>query len=118
LEFALTYSAADDIRKPIKDLKRLQDRLGDFQDAEVQMAYVREWFSELRQDPKVASQSLLAVGMLLGRLDQLQRQRCGKIPAALKRFARKEDRVRFKTLFKEISPTGGVGADPIESARN
>ena len=107
LEYVEPLHPADRVRRPIRDLKALQDHLGAFQDAEVQMDYLREWFSRLRGDAQVSSQTLLALGMLFGRFEQRQSSRRAEIPPALRRFARKEERARFKSLFKE--PVAGAG---------
>jgi CHAD domain-containing protein len=108
LECVQPFHDEDRIRRPIRALKLLQDHLGAFQDAEVQREYLRGWFAQLRQDGEISSQTLLAVGMLFGRFEQLQAARRAEIPEALKHFARKEERARFKTLFKE-SPAAAVG---------
>ncbi|MBM4200022.1 MAG: CHAD domain-containing protein [Gammaproteobacteria bacterium] len=100
LEFVQPFHETEQIRRPIRDLKVLQDHLGAFQDAEVQMAYLRAWFARLRQDPRVSSQTLLALGMLFGRFEQIQAARRAEIPGALRHFARKDDRNRFKAMFK------------------
>ncbi|WP_139558261.1 CHAD domain-containing protein [Methylotetracoccus oryzae] len=108
LEVVQPFHAKDRMRRPIKALKLLQDHLGAFQDAEVQREYLRGWFAQLRQDGEISSPTLLAVGMLFGRFEQLQAARRAEIPEALRHFARKEERARFKTLFKE-QPTAAVG---------
>lgn len=108
LEVVQPFHDKDRMRRPIKALKLLQDYLGAFQDAEVQREYLRGWFAQLRQDGEISSPTLLVVGMLFGRFEQLQAARRAEIPEALRHFARKEERARFKTLFKE-QPTTAVG---------
>lgn len=100
LEYVQPFQAPERTRRPIKDLKLLQDHLGAFQDAEVQMDYLGAWFAELRADALVSSPTLLALGMLFGRFEQIQAARRAEIPKALRRFARKGERRHFKTLFK------------------
>ena len=99
IEFAQPFFPADKIRKPIKDLKVLQNHLGAFQDADVQIGHLRQWSVHPRFNRSAPAETLLAIGALIGRLDQLQRERRSRIPGALHEFGNKDNRARFRRLF-------------------
>lgn len=101
-EFIAPLHGGELIRKSIKDLKALQDHLGSFQDAEVQIAHLREWSAELAANPKVPASTLLAVGALIGFLDQHQRERRRQIVETAAEFGRKDNRERFQRLLDEL----------------
>lgn len=97
-EFVAPLEADESYRKPIKELKSLQTRLGAFQDAEVQIAHLRAWSIELADSPDVQAPTLLAMGALIGYFDQRQRSWRGGLAAAVKAFGDKQNRERFKRL--------------------
>ncbi len=100
-EFVAPLHPREALKKPIKDLKALQSQLGSLQDAEVQIAHLREWSAELASDPAVPAATLLAVGALIGSIDQCQRQRRAGIAGAVEEFGHKENRERFRRLPDE-----------------
>lgn len=100
-EFVAPFHPGNALKKPIKDLKALQNHLGSFQDAEVQIAHLREWSAELASDPALTAATLLAVGALIGSIDQCQRERRAGIAGAVEEFGHKENRERFRRLLDE-----------------
>lgn len=97
-EFIAPLEGEDILRKPIKELKSLQMRLGAFQDAEVQISHLRTWSAELANRHDVQTPTLLALGALIGYFDQRQRSWRGGLEAAVKAFGDKENRERFRRL--------------------
>lgn len=97
-EFIAPLEGEESLRKPIKELKSLQTRLGAFQDAEVQISHLRAWSVELANKSEVQTPTLLALGALIGYHDQRQRSWRGGLAAAVKAFGEKENRERFKRL--------------------
>jgi CHAD domain-containing protein len=56
----------------VKELKRLQDLLGGFNDMDVQRRRLREFAAELKDDPDVPAATLLAIGHLEAALESRQ----------------------------------------------
>lgn len=100
-EFVAPFHPREALKKPLKGLKALQNQLGAFQDAEVQIAHLREWSAALAADPAVPAATLLAVGALIGSIDQRQREQRAGIAAAVEEFGCKENRERFRRLRDE-----------------
>ena len=83
-------------KKVVKDLKVLQDVLGQFQDAEVQLRVLRGFADT---DAGVATaEAVLAVGELIGQLVGVQETARQELDATFTRFARKGSRRRLRSL--------------------
>jgi CHAD domain-containing protein len=72
LEFFKNLYPADAIAGRIKELKRLQDILGGFNDMEVQRHRLEEFAEALHQEAAVDASTLLTLGRLAGTLEQRQ----------------------------------------------
>ncbi len=84
----------------VKELKRLQDLLGGFNDMDVQRRHLREFAAELKDDPDVPAATLLAMGRLEAALETRQeafRHGFGKRFAA---FAAPAIQDEFRALFR------------------
>jgi len=88
-----------DIGKTIKQLKRLQDNLGDFQDQAVQMAVLREYADEMSRQ-STEPKTLLAIGALIERTADRHTQTRAEFAERFVRFARPGNRRRFASLFQ------------------
>jgi CHAD domain-containing protein len=75
--FASLYDPAD-YRRVIKQLKRLQDVLGEFQDNQVQRDAVREFAREMAAEGSAPVATLLAMGELAAQIDGKQRRARGR----------------------------------------
>ncbi|MBN1995240.1 MAG: CHAD domain-containing protein [Anaerolineae bacterium] len=99
LEFFAGLFPADEIETLLKQLKRLQDNLGHFNDLCVQEQYLLNVVEELPLNGPSARKTLLAVGGLIGSLDQ-QRQRVkGEFAKTFTAFASASNRALFQKLF-------------------
>lgn len=58
----------------VPELKRLQDVLGDFQDAEVQAESLRGFARAMQRDHATPADTLVAIGVLVARLDDRQQR--------------------------------------------
>jgi CHAD domain-containing protein len=74
----------DDMRPVIRRLMRLQDVLGEHQDAVTQVAWLRAYAGSAQLPPA----TLLATGALVDRLDRRARRLRARIPRAWRRFDR------------------------------
>jgi CHAD domain-containing protein len=74
LEFFSSLYPAAEIDARIKELKRIQDILGGFNDMVVQRRRLAEFARELRADPDIATSCILTMGRLAGILEERQEQ--------------------------------------------
>jgi len=100
LEFFQNLYSPKEMPKLIKTLKALQENLGDVQDFEVQADYLRAIAEELNSKQTTSTATLLAMGMLVGQLEQLQQQARDEFAQRFKNFARKSNQQLFARLFK------------------
>jgi CHAD domain-containing protein len=92
---------ADAQHRPlIKELKALQDTLGDFQDGEVQREAVREFAAVMMEQGAAPPATVLAMGELAAQLDAHQLNARGALVGVLRPFLAKENRARVKALVR------------------
>jgi len=87
-------------RPLIKELKALQDTLGDFQDGEVQREAVREFAAVMMEQGAAPPATVLAMGELAAQLDAHQLNARGALVGRLKPFLANENRARVKALVR------------------
>ena len=93
--------AAKPRKEFVGQLKELQENLGDHQDAEVQIAQLRDLARDLHQAGGVDTDVLLAVGRLS---DQLDRRRRAEREAFADRFAAYDTSVNRRALKALLAP--------------
>lgn len=91
-----------DTSRLLAELRRLQDNLGVFQDCEVQSGSLRRFADLLDQRPGNTTPTLLAMGLLIDRLDRRQQQAREEFHERFVRFDRPKNRRRFGELFIPI----------------
>jgi CHAD domain-containing protein len=89
-----------------RELKRLQNNLGDFNDYEVQQVSLRRFADQMVAERTVPSDTLLAMGQLVLQLEEGQAAERQEFATRWKRFARKKNHKAFESLF---GPRGGTG---------
>jgi len=99
LEFFASLFPPAEIGLLVKQLKKLQDNLGDFNDLYVQEQYLLHLAAELPAAETGERQTLLALGCLIGALDQKRARVQSEFARIFAAFAAKETRQQFKTLF-------------------
>ncbi len=104
LEFFRALYPPEEIARPIKQLKKLQDYLGDFQDVHARIDMLRGVSHAMRLDPQVSTETLLALGVLLAALDRRQTALRKEFPEHFGPFANAGNRARFRELFKPARP--------------
>ena len=87
-------------RPLIKELKALQDTLGDFQDGEVQREAVREFAAAMMEQGAAPPATVLAMGELAAQLDAHQLNARGALVGRLQPFLANENRARVKALVR------------------
>ncbi|MFZ0470608.1 MAG: CHAD domain-containing protein [Thiogranum sp.] len=99
MEFFQSLYPPRGIRAAIKELKQLQDNLGDFQDADVQMGALKSFAMEMRRRGEYTAATGKAMDALLAVLEsRLQRVRA-EFESRFELFASDTNRARFKHLF-------------------
>jgi CHAD domain-containing protein len=87
-------------RPLVKELKALQDTLGDFQDGEVQREAVREFAVVMMNEGAAPAATVLAMGELAAQLDAHQLAARAALVGRLKPFLANENRARLKALVR------------------
>ncbi|MGV9802796.1 CHAD domain-containing protein [Mycobacterium sp. NPDC003449] len=87
-------------RKLVKELKSLQDTLGDFQDGEVQREAVREFAGAMMEQGAAPPATVLAMGELAAQLDAHQLRARSALVGRLRPFLDDENRARVKALVQ------------------
>ncbi|OGT88460.1 MAG: hypothetical protein A2286_07130 [Gammaproteobacteria bacterium RIFOXYA12_FULL_61_12] len=99
MEFFQSLYPAGRIGGLIKALKTLLDKLGDHQDLQVQAGKLEAMAGEMRRS-RAGTQTLLAMGMLIGELSQRQRAERVHFSAAFAQFSQERNRELFRELFR------------------
>lgn len=94
---------AEKLPRLLRLLKKLQTQLGTYQDIGVQMGHLRELAETLRTQGAPTA-TLLAVGALLGHLEDRQRQVRVRFAERFGKFARHGHRVQFRQVFRPEPP--------------
>ena len=100
MEFFRSLYPPKAIGASIRELKVLQDNLGDFNDYEVQQASLTRFADQMASDGLADTAALLATGRLLGHLEQAQLREREHFAERFDRFASDDNRKRFRRLFK------------------
>jgi CHAD domain-containing protein len=99
MEFFQHLYPKKQIRPLVKELKKLLDNLGEFQDREVQAEKLREFGRQMKEEGEVPSDTLLAMGMLVDGLLRSQQLARARFSDRFAAFAIKENRRVFNQLF-------------------
>ncbi|WP_067850909.1 CHAD domain-containing protein [Mycolicibacterium wolinskyi] len=100
LEVFRPLHAEEPHRRLVKELKALQDTLGDFQDGEVQREAVREFAAAMMDEGSAPPATVLAMGELAAQLDAHQLRARSALVGRLQPFLARENRDRVKALIR------------------
>lgn len=100
LEFFRSLYEEQVIEPLIKRLKLLQDNLGDFNDFQVQQDSLKEFAEQMVKSRKVPAATLMAMGRLVEHLEAGQARERRRFHECFDRFAAKDNRRRFRRLFR------------------
>ena len=103
LTFFRSLFPADKVKPLIKELKRLQDHLGHFNDLQVQSETLSHLAEELMESGHGPPGTLLAMGKLMGKLEGSQAMEREAFHQHFRRFSRPENQKRFQRLFRPDS---------------
>jgi CHAD domain-containing protein len=105
MEFFQSLYAEEHIKHLIKNLKGLQEVLGDFQDYAVQEENLK-LFSEEMMELKTPANTFLAMGVLIQDLDAHRCKAREEFASKFEVFKQEENRLTFKMLFAQSKPHG------------
>jgi CHAD domain-containing protein len=91
---------SDQIGSIIREMKQLQENLGEFQDLDVQIDGLIGFAEELDIGNKTTPHTLLAMGAVLGNLEHRKREVRTEFNGRFAQFSSGENRKRFNSLFK------------------
>jgi CHAD domain-containing protein len=100
LEVFRPVCAREPHRRLVKELKSLQDTLGDFQDGEVQREAVREFAAAMMEQGQAPPETVLAMGEMAAQLDTHQLNARAALAGRLQPFLAKENRALVKALVR------------------
>ena len=107
MEFFSSLFPGKKISLLIRELKTLQDNLGEFNDLCVQQAYLRKTVDELPITDPQAKKTTLAIGSLIGNLGEQSQAVKGSFSEIFTRFASPANRGLYHELF--VSTKGKAG---------
>ncbi len=99
IEFFTSLFPGRKISLLIKELKTLQDNLGEFNDLCIQQAYLRKSVDELPIADHQAKRTTLAIGSLIGNLDEQTKAVKGSFSEIFTRFASPANSELYHDLF-------------------
>ncbi len=99
VEFFQSLYPDDDTRELVKLSRNLLDLLGAFQDLEVQADHLRDLAQRMRDEGRVETDTLLAMGALIGNLLTRQEQARVKLMPVLDEYLGRDVQQRFRDLF-------------------
>jgi CHAD domain-containing protein len=99
LEFFTSLFPADQMKRLIKQLKQLQDNLGDFNDLSIQQDFLTEYLETITPQTPQAVILAAATGGLITHLAMDQRRVRSDFLNVFAAFSSHENKLRFKTLF-------------------
>ncbi|HEY6277926.1 MAG TPA: CHAD domain-containing protein, partial [Streptosporangiaceae bacterium] len=104
LEFFASLHDPAILRQAVRDLKGLQDCLGEYQDCQVQQHELRMFAAQMRADRKVPATALLAMGELAGHIAQREQQARSEFAGRFADFASPANQHRFGALTAGAQP--------------
>jgi CHAD domain-containing protein len=99
MEFFQRLYPAKTIRALIKELKGLQENLGDFQDLEVQIHSLKHYSEQMQQEGDMTPRTELAMDILLNSLETRMQEVRDIFASRFQQFASKSNEKRFRGLF-------------------
>lgn len=100
LEFFRNLFERQRVAPLVRSLKRLQDHLGDFNDLDVQQRELRAMAAEMHGRGVGNADTVLAMGCLIGRLEQRQADLKRRLVESVRSFVGKRNRAGFRELLR------------------
>jgi len=97
---------AEDVQRLTKELKRLQNNLGRFNDARVQQSGLRGFAADLIASGEARPEAVIVIGRLVEDAVARERAERGRFAAYFARFDRANNRRRARRLFRAQNRSG------------
>jgi CHAD domain-containing protein len=104
LSFFRSLFPPEEMKPLLKELKRLQDVLGDFNDIQVQQVSLRQFAEEMMYAGLAPPETFLAMGRLMGQLETQQEIERIAFASQFKTFAGNRNVRRFQRIFRGGNP--------------
>lgn len=101
MEFFQSLYPPKQVRRLIRELKTLQENLGDFQDLQVQAHTLSGYCEKMRRAGTLQPPTRLAIDALQDRLQHAASDARGDFKRRFKRFSCKQNRQKFRQLFHD-----------------
>jgi len=101
LEIFASLNAPDAQWRAVKELKGLQDCLGEYQDTEVQRAELRTFAAQMMAQQSAPAQTLLAMGEVAAGLAHRERAARAEFDSQFRQFARPSGQARIQALTEQ-----------------
>lgn len=111
MEFFRSLFSPKDVERLVAELKKLQDNLGDFNDLEVQSAYLEDVSKVLEAEESGAPRTYIALGRLIEGLHWRSLGEKERFISCFQRFDRSRNRKLFRRLFRRRMPRGFVAGN-------
>jgi CHAD domain-containing protein len=99
MEFFQSLHPSREMRASVKELKQLQENLGDFQDLDVQIAALRRFAMEMRRRGEYNAATGKAMEALMEALDAQMHRARSEFESRFAQFSRADNQARFARLF-------------------
>lgn len=110
MEFFQSYYASDQIKRLIKNLKLLQDNLGDFQDLCIQIQQLGDFAQQMQDEALAGTKTIMAMGVLVQNLVAQKEAVRSHFSERFKEFTSAEKIMEFKTAFSQNNSLQGASA--------
>jgi CHAD domain-containing protein len=104
LEFFESLYDRRDLEDLVKELQRLQDNLGDFNDLQIQRSGLTGFARAMRAEREVPVEALIAMGRLVEQLERRQEKERKLFRKRFRRFASSENRERLERMLATQAP--------------
>jgi CHAD domain-containing protein len=104
LEFFESLYDRRDLEALVKELQRLQDNLGDFNDLQIQRSGLTGFARAMRAEREIPVESLIAMGRLVEQLERRQEKERKLFKKRFRRFASPENRERLERMLATQAP--------------
>ncbi len=100
MEFFQGLYGIKTIKPLVKELKGLQDNLGEFNDLYIQAETLKEFTIELDKQSALSSETRQAMILLIQHIEELQAEQRAYFASQFEKFSSKEVKRKFRRLFK------------------
>ncbi len=101
--FSQLYRGSD-LKSAVRELKALQDNLGEFQDSQVQAHAIRVLAEEMLAERAGSASELMAMGRIADSLEERQARARDEFAARFERFSSPEVNARYRRIFGAPEP--------------